>query len=260
MPKAARILLVDDRDDVRESIAEILTAAQYTVVAATDGEKALSILANDPSFDLLFTDIALGSRLSGYELAQRAVQLKPSLRVLYTTGYSWNLEDLHAAVPGSRMLRKPYRAHDLLREIDLLLDIPAPVVAPPDHAPPTRGTQKRGKPKPAILVVEDDERSRAIAVDLFEGLGLKVFSAGEAEDGLMILALHAEIVALFADIRLPGMSGSELAVEAWKMRPDLKVVLTSAYTDVQHVPGTRFLPKPWSKTDFTVLAEAMTRH
>src|SRR5690242_4686414 len=114
MPKAARILLVDDRDDVRESIAEILTAAQYTVVAATDGEKALSILANDPSFDLLFTDIALGSRLSGYELAQRAVQLKPSLRVLYTTGYSWNLEDLHAAVPGSRMLRKPYRAHDLL--------------------------------------------------------------------------------------------------------------------------------------------------
>jgi CheY-like chemotaxis protein len=129
------------------------------------------------------------------------------------------------------------------------------VIAAPDHAP-----QPRPKPKPAILVVEDDARSRAIAVDLFEGLGLTVHSAADAQDALVLLARHPEISTLFTDIRLPGMTGDELAVAAWKLRPDLAVVLTSAYTDVPQVPGTRFIPKPWSTKDFTLVAGSVTRH
>jgi CheY-like chemotaxis protein len=255
MAKAARILLVDDRDDVRETTAEVLVAAGYAVVTAANDEQAMSRLAGDPSINLLLTDIVLGRRANGFELAQQAVRLRPDLKVLYTTGYAGNLEDLYAAVPGSRMLRKPYRAHDLLREVDLLLDGPAPVIAAPDHS-----AQPRAKPKPAILVVEDDDRSRGIAVDLFEGLGLQVFSAADAEDALTLLARHPEISTLFSDIRLPRMTGDELALEARKLRPALNIVLTSAYTDVPQVTGATFIQKPWSTKDFALVAGSVTLH
>ena len=254
MAKAAQILLVDDVEEVRQTTTDVLEAAGYAVVAAATAEQALSLLAADPPSDLLVTDIVLGRRANGFELAQQAVRLRTGLKVLYTTGYAGNLEDLYAAVPGSRMLRKPYRAHELLREVDLLLDAPAPVIAAPDHAP-----QPRTKPKPAILVVEDDARSRAIAVDLFEGLGLQVFSAADAEAALLHLAQQPQITTLFTDIRLPGMSGDELAFEALKVRPDLTIVLTSAYMDVPHVPGAHFVPKPWSTKDFTLVAGSVTR-
>jgi CheY-like chemotaxis protein len=187
-------------------------------------------------------------------LAQKAVRLRANLKVLYMTGYAGSLEDLYAAVPGSRMLRKPYRAHDLLRELEILLDDQAPAIAEPDHVP-----QPRPQPKPTILVVEDDARSLAIAVDLFEGLGLKVFSTFNAEDALLLLARHPEISTLFTDIRLPGMTGDQLSVAAWQLRPDLKIVLTSAYTDVPQVPGARFIPKPWSTADFKIVA-SVARH
>ena len=255
MGKAARILLVDDRDDVRESTRALLESAGYVVVEAAAEEQALSLLASDPSIGLLITDIVLGGHSNGFVLAQRAQRIQPGLKVLYTTGYAGNLEELYPSVRGSRMLRKPFRALALLREIDLLLDSPAPVVAAPDHT-----VQPRVSPKPTILVVEDDARSRGIAVELFEGLGLQVLSAGDGEDALMILANHPEISTVFTDIRLPGMSGSDLAIEAWKLRPDLTIVLTSAYTDVSHVPGTRFVPKPWSKEIFGLVAGSVARH
>jgi CheY-like chemotaxis protein len=255
MAKAARILVVDDLADVRETTVNVLEAAGYVVVAAANDEQALSLLAADPSPDLLVTDIVLGTRGNGFLLAQEAVRLRPGLKVLYMTGYAGNLEELYPAVPGSRMLRKPYRAHELLREVDLLLDAPAPVIAEADDS-----VEPRHRSKPAILVVEDDARSRAIAVDLFEGLGLKVFSAADAEEALMLLARHPPIGTMFSDIRLPGMTGEELAIEAWKLRPSLVVVLTSAYTDVSQVPGTTFIGKPWRMEDFTLVAGSVTQH
>ncbi len=65
---------------------------------------------------------------------------------------------------------------------------------------------------------------------------------------------------LFSDIRLPGLSGTELAEAVRKLRPDVKIVLTSAYVDVTPVPGTRFVPKPWSTTDFALVAGLVARH
>jgi CheY-like chemotaxis protein len=255
MAKGSRVLLVDDRDDILESTGALLEAAGYVVVRAATAEQALSLLAEDPSIALLVTDIVLGSHSNGFELAQRAVQLQPRLKVLYTTGYAGKLEDLYPPADGSRMLRKPYRAHELLREVDLLLDAAAPVIAAPDGAP-----QSRSRPKPAILVVEDDARARGIAVDLFERLGLSVFNAGDAEEALRLLARHPEITTLFSDIRLPGMTGDELAAEAWKLRPALTIVLTSAYTDAPQVRGARFIAKPWSTQDFTLVAGSVMRH
>lgn len=249
------ILVVDDLDDVRDTAVAVLSAAGYVVVAAADGEAALALLGGRPEPELLFTDVVLGRGLNGFELAQRAVRLRPRLKILYAR----NLGEQHDAVPGSRMLQKPYRAVELLRDVDELLEGPAPAIAPPDHEVAGDAARQAPAAPPAVLVVEDDRRSRGIAIELFAGLGLAVFAAGDGYDALALLAKHPEIAVLFSDIRLPGIDGVELARAARELRPDLQVVLTSAYVDVAAVPGMTFIAKPWQTADFSAVAGLIRR-
>jgi CheY-like chemotaxis protein len=252
--------VVDDLDDVRDTAVAVLSAAGYVVVAAGSGEAALARLGEQPEPDLLFTDVVLGSGLNGFELAQRAVRLWPRLKILYATGYAWNLGEQHDAVAGSRMLQKPYRAVELLRDVDALLEQTAPAIARPDHEVAGDTARCPEGASPAVLVVEDDRRSRAIAIDLFTRLGLAVFAAADGYDALALLAKHPETAVLFSDIRLPGIDGVELAKAARELRPDLQVVLTSAYVDGTAVPGMTFIAKPWQTTDFSDVAGLIRRH
>lgn len=254
------ILVVDDFDDVRDTAVTVLEGAGYVVVAAGSGEAALARLNARPEPDLLFTDVVLGRGLNGFELAQRAVRLRPRLKVLYATGYAWNLGEQHEALPGSRMLQKPYRAIELLRDVDALLEQPAPTIARPDHEIAGDLARQLQAAPAAVLIVEDDPRSRAIAIELFTGLGLAVFAAGDGYDALALLAKHPEIAVLFSDIRLPGIDGVEVAKAAHELRPDLPIVLTSAYVDVTAVPGTTFIAKPWQTADFSNVAGLIRRH
>jgi CheY-like chemotaxis protein len=64
---------------------------------------------------------------------------------------------------------------------------------------------------PAVLVVEDVPQIRATAVQLFQELGCEVFDAYNGQSALKILEARPEIQVLFADVRMPGMSGPELA-------------------------------------------------
>ena len=99
---------------------------------------------------------------------------------------------------------------------------------------------------PAVLVVEDVPQIRATAVQLFQELGCAVFDAYNGQSALKILEARPEIEVLFADVRMPGMNGPELAHVARRLRPDLKIVLTSGYVGKEHVPdGIPFVPKPW---------------
>ena len=103
---------------------------------------------------------------------------------------------------------------------------------------------------PAVLVVEDMPQTRATAVQLFEELGCAVFDAYNGHGALKILEARPEIQVLFADVRMPGMSGPELAEAAQRLRPDLRIVLTSGYVSRTEVPATiPFVPKPWSVRD-----------
>jgi len=252
--------VVDDLDDVRDTAVTVLEAAGYAVVAAGSGEAALALLGAQPEPHLLFTDVVLGSGLNGFELAQRAVDLRPQLKIIYATGYAWNLGERHEALPGSRMLQKPYRAVELLRDVDALLEQPAPAIARPDHEAPLDAARRPQGAPPAVLVVEDDRRSRAIATELFTGLGLAVFAAGDGYEALALLAKHPEIAVLFSDIRLPGIDGIKLAKVARELKPDLQIVLTSAYVDVTAVPGMTFIAKPWQTADFSNVLGSIRRH
>src|SRR5215207_4773573 len=85
---------------------------------------------------------------------------------------------------------------------------------------------------------------------LFEELGCAVFDAYNGQSALKILEAHPEIQVLFADVRMPGMNGPELAHVARRLRPDLRIVLTSGYVSREEVPdGIPFVPKPWRTGD-----------
>src|SRR6266446_4132865 len=85
--------------------------------------------------------------------------------------------------------------------------------------------------RPAVLVVDDNPQARAVAVEMIESLGLVAYDAYRGEDALKLLVEHPEITVLFADVRMPWMGGAELARNARRIRPGLKVVMTSGYDD-----------------------------
>lgn len=113
-----------------------------------------------------------------------------------------------------------------------------------------------GKENIAVLVVDDNPGVRAMAVDMFEALGFTVLDSYNGDHALRILAERGDIRLLFADVRMPGMNGLELAEKAQRLRPDLKIVLTSGYVDGAPVDTFPFVPKPYRVSDLAALLRA----
>ncbi len=112
------ILLVDDNQTLLAVAHRNLVALGYTVLSAPSSPAALNILGSDESVDLLFTDLVMPEGMSGYELAEAAHQLRPSLKVLFTSGYASELQEHE----GCHLLHKPYDRHDLARALRGTLD------------------------------------------------------------------------------------------------------------------------------------------
>ena len=115
------ILVAEDEEDVRLVVCEALSAAGFTVLEAESGPGALRILENNPGIHLLFTDIRMPGGMDGFELAHRAKQLRPDLRVVYTTGYVKELPWGEHGVGYGPMLSKPYHHRDLVAEVNRML-------------------------------------------------------------------------------------------------------------------------------------------
>jgi signal transduction histidine kinase/CheY-like chemotaxis protein/HAMP domain-containing protein len=116
------VLVVEDDDLVRQYVMTNLAALGYVAVAASSASEALALAAHSPPFDLLLTDVILGTGLNGRELAHELVRRQPSLRVLYTSGYTEDVIVHHGRLDaGLHLLTKPYRRADLARMIRLVL-------------------------------------------------------------------------------------------------------------------------------------------
>lgn len=97
---------------------------------------------------------------------------------------------------------------------------------------------------PAILVVDDEPEVRAVVAEFLEDFGYRVLLADSAGQALALLRDTPSIELLLTDIRMPEMSGIELANVATKTYPRLKVILMSGYFVAQQV-NRRFLRKPF---------------
>ncbi|MGE5510450.1 MAG: PAS domain S-box protein [Bacteroidota bacterium] len=108
------ILVVEDDERVRKLTIKRLEMIGYQVLEASDGPKALEILERGSAVDLVFTDLIMPGGLSGREVAIRARQLRPGIKVLLTSGYAEELvhgDDLRREQ--LKVLRKPYQQADL---------------------------------------------------------------------------------------------------------------------------------------------------
>ena len=108
------ILVVEDERDVRTIATAFLRSFGYTTYEAESGERALELLGAHPDVALLFTDIVLGSGMTGYELLREARKRRPALAALLTSGYERaGAEQDDAPPPDVDLLRKPYRREQL---------------------------------------------------------------------------------------------------------------------------------------------------
>jgi PAS domain S-box-containing protein len=119
------VLLVEDDAGVRAMTAALLKELQFTVIEADNGLRALDIIDRETAIDLLFTDIVMPGGMNGFELGRLARERRPSLPVLYATGYTASFT---AAEKGADLLTKPYREADLLAKLRVLLPAKAVVV------------------------------------------------------------------------------------------------------------------------------------
>ncbi len=120
-----KILLVEDDDLVRSHVSAQLAGLGYEVVAVENGPDALDALRRDVGIDLLFTDIVMPGGINGRQLADEAKKLRPSMPVLFTSGYTENAIVHHGRLdPGVHLLQKPYRRQELAAKIREVLDRP----------------------------------------------------------------------------------------------------------------------------------------
>ncbi|MGR4930493.1 ATP-binding protein [Bradyrhizobium sp. CAR08] len=119
------ILVVEDNDMVRTYVESELKTLGYRVITAASGPAALDLLRQSGDIDLLFTDVVMPGGMFGPELARQAIQLRPGLKVLFTSGYSQNPVSAPDAIGDARILTKPFRRRDLAAMLRSALSTPS---------------------------------------------------------------------------------------------------------------------------------------
>ena len=118
------VLVVDDEPTVRMLVTEVLEDLGYTAIEAADGASGLKVLQSDVRLDLLVTDVGLPGGMNGRQVADAARTARPSLKVLFITGYAENAVLSHGHLdPGMHVLVKPFAMEALASRIKELIDM-----------------------------------------------------------------------------------------------------------------------------------------
>ena len=120
--KARKVLLVDDDGDVRATAVNLLTTLGYEVLVAASGAEALDILARDEGIDVLFTDVMMPGGMDGGEVAEKAREIRPDIKILFASGYFEDALVRHGNIAANtHLLVKPYRRRDLAKMMNMIL-------------------------------------------------------------------------------------------------------------------------------------------
>ena len=111
-----RILLAEDDDSMRAYLARALERSGYEVVAVATGAQAVPHIDSD-RFDLLLTDIVM-PEMDGIELAQKAAEIAPGIRVMFITGFAAVALRAGRKTPDAKVLSKPFHLRDLVAEVE----------------------------------------------------------------------------------------------------------------------------------------------
>lgn len=246
------ILVVEDDDDVRATVVELLIDLEYKVLRAKDATSGLAIVESGIPIDLLFTDVVMPGPLKSHEMAKRAQELIPGLSVLFTSGYTEN-----SIVHGGRLdenvdlLSKPYTRDELAHRVRACLDRENRRASKLDVGSAQQQDEVR---KLNVLLVEDEPLILMAASDMVSDFGHTVFEAGTAAEALAILEDNP-IDVMITDIGLPGMSGTSLAQQVEKRWPAIRIVIASGLSAPDLKDGAqlgaqvKWLGKPYDVED-----------
>jgi CheY-like chemotaxis protein len=257
---AETILVVEDHPLVRKSVTMQLEGLGYTVICTANATEALAAIKRGVAFDLLFTDVLMPGGMNGQQLAGEAAKLRPSLKVLFTSGFTKNAFTHNGNLePGVLLLSKPYVLIDLARMVRKALGTrpnahtEAPVQKQTGHTDST--PQGDGE---LILVVEDDDLARKVTLERLEALGYAVIEARSGPEAVERLKSDEPIALVFSDIVMRGgMTGHDLARWVLAAKPCMKVLLTSRYNAERGsnaMAHIKVLAKPYT---FTGLAHSI---
>jgi PAS domain S-box-containing protein len=127
-----------------------------------------------------------------------------------------------------------------------------------EQAEPAAGAAADGRGE-TILVVEDDEDVRQVAVSTLKTLGYGVREAENGQAALSLIDADEAIELVFSDVSMPGkLTGADLARELRRQRPDLPVLLTSGFvSDAEDLDGVELLAKPYRVDDLAQKIRAL---
>ena len=236
MPNGGKLTLETANVSLDDAYAHFNTgvrAGQYVMIAVSDSGEGMTPEVIERAFEPFFTTKPIGTG-TGLGLSQLFGFVKQSGG--HVKIYS---------EPGNGTTVKIYLPRDL-ENADNASEMPADRPAP------------AGAISEIILVVEDEQLLRDLAVAGLRDLGYTIIPADGGPSALRLLDKHPEISCLFTDIVMPGMSGRELADEALQRRPDLKVLYTTGYAreSVFHnrtlKTDANLLTKPYSLDDLAL--------
>jgi len=116
----AKILLAEDDDDMRRFLVRALEKAGHDVTSFAEGASAFEEV-KQATFDLLLTDIVM-PEMDGIELARRAAELDPGLKIMFITGFAAVALNPDSRAPkDAKVLSKPFHLRDLVAEVERMV-------------------------------------------------------------------------------------------------------------------------------------------
>jgi two-component system, NtrC family, response regulator HydG len=240
--KQERILIVDDEENMRKTLSDILRREGYDTMTAATGEEAVELCEDDGGFDIILMDVRMPG-ISGVEAFRRIRRHKEGVRVILMTAYG--LEDLKRAALDEGAVAFLPKPLDLEKTIDLIAEVK----------------------ETAILVVEEDESIADTLSNELTEQGYRVTVTASPHDALELVE-QIRFDLIFLDVNLPAMNGLELYMAIKEITPgSVAIMITgmeaefeklaqeavkrNAYTiirkplDIDHVLGmlSRFLGK-----------------
>lgn len=111
------VLIVEDDPSILMVLSTYLSGEGYRVLQAENGEQAFEILASKPHLDLMVTDFRLPGGISGVQIAEPAVKLRPDLKVIFISGYPQEIRETDSPITRKApIMGKPFDL-DKLKEI-----------------------------------------------------------------------------------------------------------------------------------------------
>jgi DNA-binding NtrC family response regulator len=203
--KNTRILIVDDQVGMLETFTDILEAKGYHVETAEDGFTAIDKVKQNP-FDIIFMDIKMPG-INGVQTFREIKKINEKTRVIMMTAYA--VEDLikEAIEEGAyTVIYKPFNMENVIRTIERVLK-----------------TQ-------LILIVDDRLEDRETFKDILESRGYKVATAKSGREAIEMVKEGSKINIIFLDVKMPEFDGIATFDEIHKLKPDIPVVMMTAYT------------------------------